>query len=56
MVIDGGLVAVEVDEELLSGPVFLAHDHVQVALPGPVVEAEPAVTPAVRLDLLVVEQ
>jgi len=41
------LVAGPVDEELLAGLVFLAHDHVDAPLPGAVVLAEPGVGVAV---------
>lgn len=38
-----------VDEQLLADAMFLAHHHVQLALPGPVMLAEPAVLKALRL-------
>src|SRR5690606_28280703 len=38
-----------VDEQLLADAVLLAHHHVQLALPGSVVLAEPAVLEALRL-------
>ena len=36
-----------IHKQLLAGPVVLAHDHIQLALPGAVVLAEPAVLVAV---------
>ena len=38
-----------IDEQLLTGAVILAHDHVQLALPGPVVLTEPAVLVTLRV-------
>ncbi|MNR59257.1 hypothetical protein D3C85_1804720 [compost metagenome] len=38
-----------IDKQLLADAVLLAHYHVQLALPGPVVFAEPAVLKALRL-------
>lgn len=37
------------DEHLLADAVFLAHHHVQLAGPGPVMLAEPTVLEAMRL-------
>src|SRR5579872_6926526 len=51
-----GLVAGEVDEELLARPVLLAHRQVEEALRGPVVVAELAVgVPVVGVGLFVLE-
>jgi hypothetical protein len=39
-VIDGQALAGEVDEQLLAGPVLLAHHHIHMALPSPIAQAE----------------
>src|SRR5690606_19247836 len=38
-----------IDKQLLAGAVVLAHDHIQLALPGSVVLTEPTVLVAVRM-------
>jgi len=38
-----------IHKQLLAGPVVLAHDHIQLALPGAEVIAEPAVLVAIRM-------
>ena len=48
---DGDGLAGIVHEQLLTGPVVLAHHHVQLAPPGPVVLAEPAVLIPIRISL-----
>jgi hypothetical protein len=55
VVIDRDPVTGEIDKQLLSGLVLLAHDHVEVATPAPVVLAVLAVGVAVGEGLLVLE-
>jgi hypothetical protein len=54
-VIDGDLLAREVDEELLARAVHLAHDDVDASLPGPIQIGELAVAITVRMVLAVLE-
>ena len=55
-VVDRQALTREVDEELLPGPVLLAHHQVQMPLPAPVVMTELAVGIAVlRVTLLVLQ-
>jgi len=54
-VIDGDLLAREVDEELLAGTVHLAHDDVDASLPGPIQIGELAVAVTVGMVLAVLE-
>ena len=42
-----------IHKQLLTGPMHLAHDEVQLAGPGPVLPAEPSVLIAVRVSLAI---
>jgi hypothetical protein len=55
LVVDGDPPSGEVDEQLLARLVLLAHDHVEMKPPAPVVLAELAVGVAVGEGLLVLE-
>src|SRR5690606_25111881 len=50
---DGDRLPGVIDEELLAGPVLLAHDEVEAALPGAVALAEAAILVAVGVKRLV---
>jgi hypothetical protein len=54
-VIDGDLLAREVDEELLAGTVHLAHDDVDASLPGPIQIGKLAVAITVGMVFAVLE-
>ena len=51
----GNRLAGVVDEDLLAGPVVLAHDHVELAAPEPVALAELRVLVPFRLPVLVLK-